>query len=35
MHALGITRNIVSMLEEVAKCRRVMRLTLDVGKLAS
>ena len=34
MHELGITRNIVSIVEEAAKGRRVRRVTLDVGKLA-
>ncbi len=34
MHELGITRNIVSIVEEAAKGRRVKRVTLDVGQLA-
>ncbi|MBN9547318.1 MAG: hydrogenase maturation nickel metallochaperone HypA [Alphaproteobacteria bacterium] len=34
MHELGITRNIVSIVEEAAKGRRVRRVTLDVGRLA-
>jgi hydrogenase nickel incorporation protein HypA/HybF len=34
MHELGITRNIVSIVEEAARGRRVRRVTLDVGKLA-
>ncbi|WP_348525971.1 hydrogenase maturation nickel metallochaperone HypA, partial [Mesorhizobium sp.] len=34
MHELGITRNIVSIVEETAKGRRVRRVTLDVGRLA-
>ena len=32
MHELGITRNIVSIVEEAAKGRRVQRVTLDVGQ---
>ncbi len=31
MHELGITRNIVAIVEEAAKGRRVLRVTLDVG----
>ena len=34
MHELGITRNIVSIVGEAAKGRRVKRVTLDVGELA-
>jgi hydrogenase nickel incorporation protein HypA/HybF len=34
MHELGITRNIVSIVAEAAKGRRVTRVTLDVGKLS-
>ncbi|PNG27781.1 hydrogenase maturation nickel metallochaperone HypA [Methylocella silvestris] len=34
MHELGITRNIVSIVEEAAKGRRVTRVTLDVGRLS-
>ncbi|RWE34243.1 MAG: hydrogenase maturation nickel metallochaperone HypA, partial [Mesorhizobium sp.] len=34
MHELGITRNIVSIVEDAAKGRRVRRVTLDVGRLA-
>lgn len=34
MHELGIARNIVSIVGEVAKGRRVTRVTLDVGRLA-
>ncbi|ACK52631.1 hydrogenase expression/synthesis HypA [Methylocella silvestris BL2] len=34
MHELGITRNIVSIVEEAAKGRRVTRVTLDVGQLS-
>ena len=34
MHELGITRNIVSIVEEAAKGRRVRRVTLDVGRFA-
>ncbi|OHV74282.1 hydrogenase maturation nickel metallochaperone HypA [Mesorhizobium sp. LCM 4576] len=34
MHELGITRNIVSIVEEAANGRRVRRVTLDVGRLA-
>jgi hydrogenase nickel incorporation protein HypA/HybF len=34
MHELGITRNIVSIVEEAARGRRVRRVTLDVGKHA-
>ena len=31
MHELGITRNIVAIVEEAAKGRRVKRVTLDMG----
>ncbi|MDX8533123.1 hydrogenase maturation nickel metallochaperone HypA [Mesorhizobium sp. VK25A] len=34
MHELGITRSIVSIVEEAANGRRVRRVTLDVGRLA-
>jgi hydrogenase nickel incorporation protein HypA/HybF len=34
MHELGLTRSIVSIVEEAAKGRRVKRVTLDVGLLA-
>lgn len=34
MHELGISRNIVSIVEDAAKGRRVRRVTLDIGKLA-
>lgn len=34
MHELGITRNIVSIVEEAAKGRRVRRVTLDIGQLS-
>jgi hydrogenase nickel incorporation protein HypA/HybF len=34
MHELGITRNIVSIVEEAAKGRRVTRVTLDVGRFS-
>ncbi|MEJ2623830.1 MAG: hydrogenase maturation nickel metallochaperone HypA [Pseudolabrys sp.] len=34
MHELGISRNIVSIVEDAAKGRRVKRVTLDVGKFA-
>lgn len=34
MHELGITRNIVSIVEDAAKGRRVRRVTLDVGRFA-
>ncbi len=34
MHELGITRNIVSIVVEAAKGRRVRRVTLDVGQLS-
>jgi len=34
MHELGITRNIVSIVGEVAKGRRVARVTLEVGRLS-
>ncbi len=34
MHELGITRNIVAIVDEAAKGRRVVRVTLEVGKLS-
>jgi hydrogenase nickel incorporation protein HypA/HybF len=34
MHELGITRNIVAIVGEAAKGRRVRRVTLEVGKLS-
>jgi len=34
MHELGITRNIVAIVDDVARGRRVRRVTLDVGKLS-
>ena len=34
MHELGITRNIVTIVAEAAKGRRVKRVTVDVGRLA-
>jgi hydrogenase nickel incorporation protein HypA/HybF len=34
MHELGITRNIVAIVGEAAKGRRVSRVTLKVGKLS-
>ena len=34
MHELGITRNIVAIVAEAAKGRRVTRVTLEVGKLS-
>ena len=34
MHELGITRNIVAIVEEAAKGRRVRRVTLEVGELS-
>ena len=34
MHELGITRNIVAIVSDAAKGRRVRRVTLEVGKLA-
>jgi len=34
MHELGITRNIVAIVGEAAKGRRVTRVTLEVGKLS-
>lgn len=35
MHELGITRNIVAIVEDAAAGRRVRRVTLDVGKLSA
>jgi hydrogenase nickel incorporation protein HypA/HybF len=34
VHELGITRNIVAIVGEAAKGRRVSRVTLEVGKLS-
>ena len=34
MHELGITRNIVSIVSEAAKGRRVSLITLEIGKLS-
>lgn len=34
MHELGITRNIVAIVGEAARGRRVTRITLEVGALA-
>ena len=34
MHELGITQNIVAIVAEAAKGRRVTRVTLEVGKLS-
>jgi hydrogenase nickel incorporation protein HypA/HybF len=34
MHELGITRNIVAIVGEAAKGRRVRRVTLHIGKLS-
>ena len=34
MHELGITRNIVAIVEEAAKGRKVRRVHLEVGKLS-
>ena len=34
MHELGITENIVAIVGEAAKGRRVMRVTLEVGRLS-
>jgi len=34
MHELGITRNIVAIVGEAAKGRRVVRVTLEVGALS-
>lgn len=34
MHELGITRNIVAIVAEAAKGRRVTRVTLDIGALS-
>jgi len=34
MHELSITRNIVAIVEEAAKGRRVRRVTLEVGELS-
>lgn len=34
MHELGITRNIVAIVSDAAKGRKVRRVTLDVGELS-
>ena len=34
MHELGISRNIVAIVAEAAKGRRVRRVTVEVGKLS-
>jgi hydrogenase nickel incorporation protein HypA/HybF len=34
MHELGITRNIVSIVGQAARGRRIVRITLEVGALA-
>jgi len=34
MHELAISRNILAIVEEAAKGRRVRRITLDIGKLS-
>ena len=34
MHELGITRSIVAIVDEAARGRRVLRVTLEVGKLS-
>ena len=34
MHELSITRNVVSIVEEAARGRRVRRVTLEVGELS-
>lgn len=34
MHELGISRNIVAIVGEAAKGRRVRRITLEIGKLS-
>jgi hydrogenase nickel incorporation protein HypA/HybF len=34
MHELGITRNIVAIVDEAARGRKVVRITLEVGALA-
>ena len=34
MHELGITRNIVAIVGDAAKGRRVRRVTLEIGKLS-
>ena len=34
MHELGITRNIIAIVGDAAKGRRVRRVTLEVGKLS-
>ncbi len=34
MHELGVTRNVVAIVDEAAKGRRVGRVTLKIGKLS-
>ncbi len=34
MHELAITRNIVQLVEEAAELRKVVRVTLEIGKLS-
>jgi len=34
MHELGISRNIVAIVSEAARGRRVVRVTLEIGKLS-
>jgi hydrogenase nickel incorporation protein HypA/HybF len=34
VHELGITRNIVAIVAEAARGRRVVRVTLEIGKLS-
>ncbi|GLR83747.1 hydrogenase maturation nickel metallochaperone HypA [Bradyrhizobium iriomotense] len=34
MHELGITRNIVAIVSDAAKGRRVCRITVDIGELS-
>jgi hydrogenase nickel incorporation protein HypA/HybF len=34
MHELGIARNIVAIVGDAAKGRRILRVTLDIGKLS-
>lgn len=34
MHELGITRNVVAIASEAAKGRRVLKVTLEVGRLS-
>ena len=35
MHEMGITRNIVSIVAEHAKSKKVIRVQLEVGKLSA